>query len=102
MNDEVPTQIFICSRGFSEADWNNAYATWSTAINYDEEQADEFYPEVDCPKMKASSENVNRYMGEVDELDLFGVEPDETPLHINRLFEKINPGGKRKRRDFVV
>ena len=80
VNDEVPTQIFICSRGFSEADWNNAYATWCTAINYDEEEDDdEFDPDVDCPKMKASSENVNGYMREVDELALFEVEPDEIP-----------------------
>ena len=79
-NDEVPAKMFICSRGFSEADWNNAYATWCTAINYDEEEDDdEFDPDVDCPKMKASSENVNGYMREVDELALFEVEPDEIP-----------------------
>ena len=55
-------------------------ATWCTAINYDEEQDDdEFDPDVDCPKMKASSENVNGYMREVDELALFEVEPDEIP-----------------------
>ena len=45
--------------------------------------------------MKASSENVNGYMREVDELALFEVEPDEIP----RLFEKFNSDGKRKRRD---
>ena len=43
VNDEVPGKIFICSRGFTEADWNNANATWCTAINYDEEEEDELY-----------------------------------------------------------
>ena len=57
------------------------------------------YLDVDCPKMKASSENVNGYMGEVDELDLFEVEPNEIPQNINRLLEKFSPGGKKKRRN---
>ena len=47
VNDEVPGKIFICSRGFSEADWNYAYSTWCTAINYEEEEDDELYPDVD-------------------------------------------------------
>ena len=64
-----------------------------------EEEHDEFDPDVDCPKMKAHSENVNGYLGEVDGLDLFEIEPDEVPQQINRLFEKFNPGGKRKIRD---
>ena len=44
---------------------------------------------------------VNGVMGEVDELDLFDVEPEEISGHINKLFAKFNPGGKRKRRELT-
>ena len=45
----------LCSRGFSEAEWNE----------------EEYDDDLDCPKMKTSSDNVNGCMGEVDKLDSF-------------------------------
>ena len=101
MSENIPAKMFICARGFTEAEWNNAYAAWVTATSYDEDEDEEFDPDVDCPKEKARSLVVNGVMGEVDELDLFDVEPEEIPGHINKLFAKFNPGGKRKRRDLT-
>ena len=96
-----PQKVFICSRGFTEADWNTAYSAWCDAVHYHEE-SDSDFNESDFPKKKGkSAENANGVLGEVDELDLVELEPETIPTHINNLFTKFNPGGKRKRRDLT-
>ena len=62
------------NRGLSEADWNAAHAKWICAINYEEEKGGDSSPDVDYPKVKVISENVNGHMGKVNDLDLFKIE----------------------------
>ena len=40
--------------------------------------------------------NVNGFLGEVDEMDLFEIKPDNIPTHISNHFAIFCPGGKRK------
>ena len=96
----IPEKVWVCCRGFSEADWNAAYAAWCNAVQYNEESDADFDPAVHIKNQK-QSENVNGFLGEVDELDLFEIEPDNIPNHISNLFAKFCPGGKRKRRDLT-
>ena len=51
--------------------------------------------------MKASSENVNGYIREVDELALFEVEPDEIPSTLTG-FSEIQSWWEEKTKIFVV
>ena len=46
--------------------------------------------------MKTSSDNVKGCTGEVKELDLFEIEPDEIPEHIHRFFFQVLPRRKEK------
>ena len=86
----------VVSPWLTEAEWNAGYAQWVSANGYEEEDDDEFDPDLDCLKMKTSSDNVNGCMGEVDKLDLIEIEPDEIPEHIHRLFRNF-PRRKEKR-----
>jgi hypothetical protein len=90
-----------CSLGFTEADWNSAYADWCQLANYNSAEDSEF----DFEGIQARNPrrnylaNTNGVVGEVDELDLAEIEPEGVPEQIQKLFEKNAPGGKRKRRD---
>ena len=52
--------------------------------------------------MKASSENVNGYMREVDELALFEVEPDEIPSTLTGFSKNPILMGRENEEIFVV
>ena len=44
---------------------------------------------------------MNGVLEKVNELDLVELEPETILTHINNLFTKFSPGGKRKRRDLT-
>ena len=107
VNDEVPTQIFIWVYSQRLIEIMLINATWCTAENYDEEEEDdEFDPDVDWPKIKSCSENVNGYINARGWWACFvwsWTWQNSQHMIVNRLFEKFNPGhgGKRKRRDLL-
>ena len=43
---EIPQKIELCSRGFSKADWNVAYAVWVTAPKYCADEDSDCDPEL--------------------------------------------------------
>ena len=74
-----------------------AYAARCNAVQYNDESDDDFDLAVHIRhKNTKKIGNVNGFLGEVDEMDLFEIKPDNIPTHISNHFAIFCPGGKRK------
>ena len=74
-----------------------AYAARCNAVQYNDESDDDLI--LQCTydtKTQKTIGNVNGFLGEVDEMDLFEIKPDNIPTHISNHFAIFCPGGKRK------
>ena len=100
---DVPQKLWLCARGFTEAEWNDAFKQWVDLSSYCEDDDSDFdLDDYLASKKRKFEGNVNGVLGEVDELDLVAIEPESIPDHISKLFAKHNPAAKRKRRDLTV
>ena len=73
----MPQKVWTCARGFTEAEWNDAYKQWVDHFSYCEDEDSDFNVGGIPSKKRNLEGNTNRVLGEVDELDLVAFEPDK-------------------------
>ena len=80
---KIPTkEPWTCARGFTEEDWNMAYARWKTATEYDSD-ADESYQEKLCSRTgRPLDENGELSLADALNLDsgMLGETPCRKPI----------------------
>ena len=83
--ERMPTPIegstFVCSRGFTEADWNEAYRKWKQAACYSSDS--DLDPEYVPPKVATSGRHLcDGELSIADALELNFDKPDEVTASV--------------------
>ena len=84
-----------CARGFSEAQWNEAYALWKQATVYDS-GADSDYKQ---PNKKVGA-NPNGELSLADAMELDFSLPDDVPEYFQNILAKYSHANKKSRRSY--
>ena len=85
-----------CSRGFTEAEWNEAYARWKTAVEYDSDADPSYQPK--CTSDRPVHENGELSLADALELD-FSL-PNEVPEYFQNILSKYSHAGKKRRASY--